>query len=255
MKRRGFTLIELLVVMAILGLLISILIPSLSRARKTAKRVVCASNMRGLMQAVHLYANDNGDRLVSAGLSHGGSGNEHAAWINTLKKHYGGDTLIARCPSDRSEHWGLPIPQAVTSSIDDGDEHEDDNSPSSEPVFRQTSFGTNYYTVARVGNRGPYNQLTMIRRPTSTIHMVELVEVGPVATSDHVHPETWWSNPENLASEEIELRRHLGKANYSFFDGHVGTHDFETTYAIDNARSSFRKIVWKHNYYDPAIGR
>jgi prepilin-type N-terminal cleavage/methylation domain-containing protein/prepilin-type processing-associated H-X9-DG protein len=58
-KRKGFTLIELLVVVAIIALLISILLPSLSRARELAKRAVCASNLRGIGQGMHIYANDN----------------------------------------------------------------------------------------------------------------------------------------------------------------------------------------------------
>lgn len=59
MKRKGFTLIELLVVVAIIALLISILLPSLSRARELAKRAVCSSNLRGIGQSQHIYANDN----------------------------------------------------------------------------------------------------------------------------------------------------------------------------------------------------
>lgn len=56
---RGFTLIELLVVVAIIALLISILLPSLSRARELAKRAVCASNMKGIGTAMVIYSNDN----------------------------------------------------------------------------------------------------------------------------------------------------------------------------------------------------
>lgn len=58
-KTKAFTLIELLVVVAIIALLISILLPSLSRAREMSKRAVCASNLRGIGQAMYIYANDN----------------------------------------------------------------------------------------------------------------------------------------------------------------------------------------------------
>jgi prepilin-type N-terminal cleavage/methylation domain-containing protein len=55
---KGFTLIELLVVIAIISLLVSILLPSLTKAKDLARRMVCATNQRGMVLAAMLYAQD-----------------------------------------------------------------------------------------------------------------------------------------------------------------------------------------------------
>ena len=56
--RTGFTLIELLVVIAIISMLISILTPSLSRARQQAKSTVCLATLHEMMKGVVAYGND-----------------------------------------------------------------------------------------------------------------------------------------------------------------------------------------------------
>lgn len=58
---QGFTLIELLVVVAIISILAALLLPTLGRARDSARRISCVANLRQLGIAMQLYAGDNND--------------------------------------------------------------------------------------------------------------------------------------------------------------------------------------------------
>lgn len=63
-KQKGFTLIELLVVIAIIALLLSILLPSLRKAKSHAKRVLCGTNLRQSGLGLAAYAYDNDDKIM-----------------------------------------------------------------------------------------------------------------------------------------------------------------------------------------------
>src|SRR5438093_7039082 len=55
-RQRGFSLVELLVVIGIIAVLIGILLPTLRKARESANRTVCLSNMRELANCFRVYA-------------------------------------------------------------------------------------------------------------------------------------------------------------------------------------------------------
>lgn len=58
-RNTGFTLVEMLVVIAIIGILMGILVPSLSRGREQARRTECASNLRQLYLGSMSHATDD----------------------------------------------------------------------------------------------------------------------------------------------------------------------------------------------------
>ena len=82
MKRRhAFTLVELLVVIGIIALLISILLPTLNRARESAKDVNCKNNIRQIFYACKMAAQENGDMVPR-----GAKVWEHANWGNQVQR-------------------------------------------------------------------------------------------------------------------------------------------------------------------------
>ena len=60
-SRRGFTLIELLVVIAIIGILAAMVFPVFARARESARKAVCLSNVKNIALAIQMYLADNND--------------------------------------------------------------------------------------------------------------------------------------------------------------------------------------------------
>ncbi|MFO0838093.1 MAG: prepilin-type N-terminal cleavage/methylation domain-containing protein [Phycisphaerae bacterium] len=229
----AFTLIELLVVVAIIALLISILLPALSMAREQAKSVVCLAHLHSLASAVHMYAVTNRGKLPTVGFAHGGSGaSPDRSWLTQMTGEYGNPDVL-RCPSDRSDNFHIPLQPGN--------------------MLRETSYATNYYTASKIGNRGPFDRWERIPIPSNTIFWVELIEEGQFAASDHVHPETWWSNPRPLASREMALARHIAKANYGMLDGRAITLPFEQTFFIDPNSGFPPQFLF--NKYDPDIAR
>ena len=100
MKYKKFTLIELLIVIAIIAILLSLLLPSLQKAREISRRAVCMSNQKQSYTATISYAKDNNNRLVP---SEGVHEFENLAWIGKTflnnMPEYLGSWKITDCPN------------------------------------------------------------------------------------------------------------------------------------------------------------
>ncbi len=95
---KGFTLIELLVVIAIIGILAGILLPVLSRARESARRTQCMSNIKQIGMGLIMYANENSETFPSDTAYSGAS--PAMRGLNLLYDTYVSDNKFFNCPSD-----------------------------------------------------------------------------------------------------------------------------------------------------------
>jgi len=120
-RRRGFTLIELLVVIAIIGILAAMVFPVFARARESARKAVCLSNVKNIGLAIQMYLADNNDTLPAgehgqdvfdyfASIPGGGDGgdwcafqaNPYLRWPVVMDE-YVKNRDVWRCPSAKVE--------------------------------------------------------------------------------------------------------------------------------------------------------
>ena len=249
----AFTLVELLVVIAVIGLLVSLLLPALGAARQSARAMVCLSQIKQMELAQAALAADTateGGRLVEAGLAHGGivpidaNGNPVLPWVQAISNYYGNEGPILRSPLDTSPHWGpAPQGQPIPGAPD----------PSQR---RLTSYGINNFIDRNVTpNPNRVGSLTLedIDRPTDTVHFLIMAYEGEFAGADHPHVEDWLIHPIPVfkATEQVQVHAVSGQpgngnavSNYGFLDGHA-------------AAMPFGRLVpdvpdpWTRNRFDP----
>jgi prepilin-type N-terminal cleavage/methylation domain-containing protein/prepilin-type processing-associated H-X9-DG protein len=126
LRSKGFTLIELLVVIAIIGILAAMVFPVFARARESARKAVCLSNVKNIALAIQMYLGDNNDTLPpgehrqevtdyfeafggsdpstgDCGVQHTNHLNPYLRWAVVLDE-YTKNRDVWRCPSARLNH-------------------------------------------------------------------------------------------------------------------------------------------------------
>ena len=157
--RRAFTLIELLVVIAIIAILAAMLLPALARAKASAAKAKCASNLRQLGAAINLFAGDNNETFPSAGDAHGASGNTpEISWDTYINFYISGAHLTYSQFTLLEQHNGWPRPLSPPILLCPADTGPDtywlassDQQTPPDPIGRRT------YAMNSIGVMNPNN--------------------------------------------------------------------------------------------------
>lgn len=225
--RHGFTLIELLVVISIIALLIGILLPALGAARRTARSIKCASNVRQLGMACMMVKSDNKEEYPYMWVSD--SDGFYRTWREQTWDYTGNAKEMYDCPEESEHQFSAGYNGRTTDDILD-DAFVD------EEVNLDGGYGAaNVHWVSNDGAESVFGRSLgqetsdgRVQNPTRTVMFGD----GYTTTAGTFYQWWIWSDAQsgNAAgydrdTEAIDLgnARHSDRSNYAFADGHVET--------------------------------
>lgn len=193
-QKKAFTLVELLVVMGVIGLLIALFLPALSRAREVAGRLECASNLHQWATAVQMYANQEHGWLPRRGQGVAATTvlNRPSDWFNALPPVIGKKSLVDAIAADLAPRLGESSIWICPAAHDDSQPH--------------------YFWYAMnmrlsIWNNPQPDKITTVGPASTLVFMTE-------GSGDYcaVLP---------AAQPYSAVARHRGRINIAFLDGHV----------------------------------
>jgi prepilin-type processing-associated H-X9-DG protein/prepilin-type N-terminal cleavage/methylation domain-containing protein len=220
-RRSAFTLVELLVVIGIIALLVGILLPTLNRARESARTVKCASNLRQIGLAMNMYVNETKGYFPYPTTTQG----EQNLWYTAIDKYMVAQPNSARngpnsATGQRTYHEGK---QCVVWDAFEGPL----NNTNVQAVGKESA--KTYKMNSHLRRRWPtrsHAKTSAIRKPTEFVLVGDATSLD--VTGDHPDPNSNIKESNDLSFELGDWTnqagvaiRHGKGANILFVDGHV----------------------------------
>jgi prepilin-type processing-associated H-X9-DG protein/prepilin-type N-terminal cleavage/methylation domain-containing protein len=248
-KTLGFTLIELLVVIAIISLLVSILLPSLSKARELARAAVCMSHERQLGLMLSLYAT-GGDGSYPMAMYRPDVG-PNMNWRDFLVAdgHVGSVDEISTTPGNANADAAERAAMFCPSNIE-----PERTSPGGYSIYGY-SYGYFHSYDSRPamgGSRWPApdglaTTIDQIARPSIIASTMETRTAYADSTM------SWWQVPDPVNTvDHTWMDIHNDRSNYLFADGHVESIAMDAM--MHTGVFPWKELVWR-GYEGPAAWR
>ena len=236
-KHKAFTLIELLVVISIIALLVSILMPALSKARDQAYRTLCASNLHQCVTGCIMYSMDNEDKVPpgfpSAGvLAYCYYGNNYN--LPGMITDYVGNVM---------EVWSCAKIATFTPPIDDRDENSGD-----------WLYGSYYYFPGRTApDFGDPDKAVPLKvtqaRPTQAMMQDKMQEWSPdelYASNHGKNGGKYEGNPGNPSGGGIMVTNEgdVVGGNISRYDGSVQWFNIDELEIVGQVQSNYEVLAY-----------
>ncbi len=221
-SRKGFTLIELLVVIAIIGILASMLLPALAKAKTKTQSIKCTSNLSQMVKALHMYSHDDKAGFHPA---YGGVNWNNNFWFHKIVRYCSDDHKILFCPrcvNGTTVRWG-------GSQDSWGGWNDDKRINGGNPIPGSYTFnGWNHH------DGGSFEQ--RMQDPSDGI------PTDHPAFSDGNWVDTWClptdappptlNGANNSGMARVVVNRHEGKINVVFNDGHTGVVEHQKLWTL-----------------------
>ncbi len=247
-----FTLIELLVVIAIIAILASLLLPSLNKARETARKMVCLSNLKTVTSAGIMYAGDFNDMWIPWNqgntISYGSEERPNKWYYSDLLPAYGG---IRTSKWAKKSIWGRALWDKKSLCPVKTSQMKEDLEKGFLGVEQNYGMSYMHGTLCATGeaDTSGYQQTTYYRynkvvRGSQKVIFTEVCNDGAPKRTD---PNYFWTYGETIPSGNYDYYityRHndSSAANCGFFDGHAAT----VSHQVLNTQKSVNKIWYPY---------